>query len=269
MDILELRGIGLFICAFLNLLLAFVLWQRSKTRKDIFWLSITALFSGLYAFFCGGVYCFWEPASFSSIFWYRLTWLGVLMIPPFVLFTYFFTGNIQKIKSKALFLYLGATVISCLALTTTLFLKSVHLEYPNISGIAGPLDILGRLFIFAGVVIGLINLLKEYFKSSGIKRLQIKYFVSGTIIYALAGTIFTAIIPLFVGESAYYDIVAYFSLIWMSLTAYAISRYRLMDIRFVLGRGAIYLLSITTVIILAFLLMFLINKFFGIVPLIH
>lgn len=269
MDIFDLRGIILFICAFLNLLLALFLWQRSKRRKDIFWLSITALFSGLYAFFCAGVYSFWSPDSFASVLWYRATWLGVLMIPPFVLFTYFFTENIKKIKLKALFLYLGAALIGYLALTTTLFLESVHLEYPNISGIAGPLDTLGRLFIFFGVVVGLKNLFKDYFKSTGFRKLQIRYFVAGTVIYALAGTLFTAIIPLFVGESAYYDLLAYFSLIWMFLTTYAITRYRLMDIRFVLGRGAIYILSLATVMILAFLLMLLINKLFGIAPLIY
>jgi len=266
MDILEIRGIALFFCAFLNLLLALFLWQRSKRRKDILWLSITALFSGLYAFFCGGVYFFWHPDSIVSVLWYRSTWLGVFMLPAFVLFTYYFVQEIKNVKLKAFFWYLGAGIIGCLALTTTLFLKSVHLSYPNISGIAGPLDSLGRLFIFFGVVVGLKNLFQDYFKSTGFRKLQIRYFVAGTVIYALAGTIFTAVIPLFAGESAYYDLLAYFSLIWMGLITYAISRYRLMDIQFVIGRGTVYLLSFVSAIAIALLLLFLNSKLVQPIP---
>ncbi len=264
MDILDLRGAVLFICAFLNFLLALSLWLRREERKDILYLSITALFSGLYAVFCGGVYFFWTPGSFASTLWYRLTWLGVLMVPPFVLFTYYFTNRIKKIKLKALFLFLGAGLIGYFALTTTLFLESVHFKYPTISGIAGPLDFFGRLYIFIGIVIGLVNLLREYFKSAGFKRLQIKYLVAGVVVYALAGMIFTAIIPLLTGESAYYDLLAYFSLIWMFLTTYAITRYRLMDIRFVISRGVVFILSLVTIIILVLFIVFLANKFFGI-----
>jgi len=262
MNILNLQGILLFFCAFLNLLLAFFLWKRSKRRKDIFWLSITALFSGLYAIFCGGVYFFWQPESIASVLWYRSTWLGVLMLPPFVLFTYYFVGKIKRIKLKALFLYLGAVLIGYFAFTTNLFLKSVHLKYPHISGIAGPLDVVGRFYILICLIIGLTLLLREYSKSKGYKKLQIKYFITGVIIYALAGIVFTVIMPLFTGESAYYGYTAYFSLIWMMLTTYAILKYRLMDIRFIIGRGIIYLFSFAVVIILGFLLIFLNQRLF-------
>lgn len=263
MDVLQIRGIILFICAFLNFLLALFLLLRGKNQKDIFWLSITIFCSGLYAFFAGGVYFFWKEAAFSSILWYRLTWAGVLILPSFVIFTYYFTRHLKWLKLKIAFFYLTAAIIAYLAFITDLFVDAVHLRYPNISGIPGPLDSVGRFFIGFCIIVGLGNLLKEYFRSSGYKKLQTRYFIIGIVIYAIVGTIVTSIIPIFIGESPYYDIAAYFSLLWIGLTAYAMVRYRLMDVRVVLGKGAVYVFSTTTILALAFLLAFFNNRFLG------
>jgi signal transduction histidine kinase len=235
MTILALRGLGLFIVAILNFILVFFLWQRAKDgRKDIFYLSISALFSGFYAFSCAGTYFFWNPDSFSSVIWYRTTWLGVLLLPPFVIFSYYFTKQLNHIKLKIFLLYFIALVISFLALTTKLFVKAVYLTYPNISALAGPLDQLGRLFILSCVVIVLVNLVREYIKSTGFVKLQIRYFILGTFLFGISGIILTAIIPFIRGESPYYDILAYFELIWVGLMSFAILRYRLFEIKVVL-----------------------------------
>lgn len=256
MDILKFRGIILFIVAFLNIVLAFIVWYKNRKNKTNFWLGFSAVFSAVFTFFCGATYFFWQANSIVSIYWYRTTWLGVLMLPPFVIFTYYFTQKLNKLKLKSILLYLLALAISFLALTTSLFAKSVYFEYPNITSSPGVLDLFGRLYILFCTVLVLFNLGKYFFKSSGIRKLQIKYFVLGTAIFAIGGIIATGIIPLLKKESPYYDVPAYLSFLWMGLTSYAMLRYRLMDIRVVVGKTAVYLLSFLATIGASFVLMF-------------
>ncbi len=99
-------------------------------------------------------------------------------------------------------------------------------------------------------------LIRTYFVSSGIKRDQIKYILIGTIIGYLGGA---------TNYLLWYNIPIppignWSTTFYLGLVAYAIVKYRLMDIRLVLGRTMIYLFSFASVIALTFLLIFLNNK---------
>ncbi len=248
MDILEIRGIFLFIIAFFNFILALILWSKTKKDNARLWLGFTALFSGFYAFFCGATYFFWESGDISSIYWYRLTWLGVFILPSFVIFTYFFTQKLKNLTLKALLLYIGAFVISYLALTSNLFVKVVYLKGPNISSLAGVLDPIGRIYIFFCLTIALINLFKEFSKASGFRKLQLNYFILGTTIFAIGGIVTTAVVPFIIKESPYYDIAAYLSFLWIGLTSYAVLKYHLMDIRVIMTELFVFGMWIVLVI---------------------
>ncbi len=179
MDIIKIRGIILFIIAFLNLLLALFIFSKSKNDKTKFWLGILALSSGLFAFTCGGSYFFWQEYSITSAYWWRATWLGIFIIPSLNIFTYYFTKNTKNIIIKGIILYSVALVISFLALTTDLFVKTL---YPNRSGMfltgpTGSLDFLGRIFILVGFLIALTSLLRKYIKSSHDEKLKFNYFI--------------------------------------------------------------------------------------------
>lgn len=232
MDIIRIRGIFLFVVAFLNLVLALLLWSKSKNDKTKLWLGVTALFSGLYAFLCGGTYYFWQPGSITSIYWWRSTWLGILTIPAFNIFTYYFTENTKNVKIKAILFFLGAFVISYFAITTNLFAKEIYPDkINNIVGATGRLDFLGRAYIFFGLLIALLNLFKKYFRSDGEKKSQLKYFIWGTSIFTISAVIIVSIIPFVLGWSPYYDIPAFLSFIWVAFTTYAILKYNLFNIR--------------------------------------
>lgn len=248
MDILKLRGISLFVVAFCLLILALIFWQKSEKNESKIWLGLAALFSALYAFFCGGTYFFWEADSMASVYWYKTTWLGVFLLPPFIIFTYYFVQNFKYLKIKAFLLYLGAAIVSYFALATDLIVKSVYLKYPNISSLTGELDFLGRLYILVCVALILINLLKEFFKSSGFRKLQLQYFILGITIFFVTGIITTAIIPFFTGESPYYDITAYASFIWVGLTAMAIFKYHFLNIKIIATQLLVFVIWIATLI---------------------
>ena len=248
MDILKLRGISLFVIAFFLLILSLIIWQRAEKDKVKVWLGFSAFFTALYAFFCGGTYFFWNADSIMSVYWYRTTWLGVLVLPSFIIFTYYFVQNFKYLKVKAFLLYLGAAIISYFALTTNLIVNFVYLKYPNISSLAGKLDFLGRLYISVCIALILINLLKEYFKSDGFKKLQLQYFILGVAIFFITGIITTAIIPLIIGESPYYDITAYASFIWVGLTAMAIFKYHFLNIKIIATQFLVFIIWVVSLI---------------------
>jgi signal transduction histidine kinase len=241
-NFLYLRAITLFIVAFLNFILAIILWRGSKKDDSRKWLGFTALFSCFYAFFCGATYFFWGQDMETSLFWYKTTWLGILILPCFLVFTYYFTGNIKYIRIKALIIFLCAFVISYLVFETDLFVKSLRLDGYNISSIAGILDPFGRIYIFLCIILAIVNLIKYYFRANNYRRLQTKYFILGASIFAISGIISASIVPFIIGESPYYDIAAYISFIWIGLTSYAILKYNLMDIKVITAELLVFAL---------------------------
>ena len=254
MDILKFKGIILFIVAFLNLAFAFFLWRRGRKEKATFHLGWVAFFSAVYAFTYGGVWLFE-----NKLFWSRATWLGVLVLSAYITFIYYFTETTKHLKLKSFFWYFGAIIISYLALTTPYFIEKVYPEHPCpfLEG-GGPLEPLGRVYVITCLGISLFYLLKEYFKSQGFRKLQLKYFILGIAIYSGGGVLFAGILPLLSPEFIkYVDLSAFLSVFFVGFTSYAILRYRLMELRFVLGRTAVYILSILAEIVIAFLMIFL------------
>lgn len=258
MDILQLKGIILFLVTLLNLVLAFFLWRRGKKDKITFHLAFVAFFSALYSLIWGLVNFFWDiPFSFW-FFLNRCSWLGVLILPAYLTFVYYFTGRTKYIKLKIFLWYLGAGIISYLGVTTPYLMKSVRLEYPWLTGEPGSLYLLGRFYILLTLTVALIYFLKEYFKSRGFRRLQIKYFILGITIYTITGIIFVGILPIIQkGVTKYAELPAFFSFFWVGLTSYTILKYRFMELQLVLGRTAVYILSILAEVGIAFLIIFL------------
>lgn len=251
-DILTLKAITFFTIGVFNLLIALLLWRKGKS-KATFHLGFVGLFSCLFALSFWGAYFFWEKNSFLGELFTKATWLGVLMLPAFITFIYYFSEKTKNLKIKSFSLYLVAITISLLALFTSLFIKKLYLQGTFIEDTPGALEPLGRIYILFCIILGLTNLLRYYFKATGLKRLQVKYLILGIIFYALGGIIAAGLIPLFFKTALYVEFVPYFSVIWVALTAYTILKYRLMDIQVAIGRGLMYFLSFLTVILVALL----------------
>ena len=257
MAIVIIRGGVLLIAGFLNLILAFFLFSKRKGNKPAFHLSLSAFFSALYCFICALVDISWQSSiSYSlKLFWNRCTWLGLFILPPYLNFVYHFTGKSKHIKLKSFCWYLGASVFSYLALTTPYFIESLQIDKLLVET-PGKLEPLGRLYIIFGAIVGLGYILRDYFQSRGYRRLQLRYFILGIVIYSIGGGIFTGILPLIQRQAQFFDMTGLFSVFWVGLTSYAILRYRLMDIRIALGKAVSFLLSFLTALLAALLLIY-------------
>lgn len=268
--IIKIKAIALFVIAFLNFLLALLVWYRGRTKATLH-LGIMALFSGLYPLTLGMIYFTFKASSKIELFWSRTTWIGVLILPAFVTFLYYFCEEKKYLKIKSFLVYITGLIIFLLALFTPFFIEKsnyrIH-HYFFTGETTGSLDILGRIYILMCLVIILFNLLRYYFRTQGFKKLQLKYFLFGTIIYAGVGLITVSLLPIILKETAdYVEIAAYFSLFWVILTVYAILKYRLMDIRIVLGKGVAYVFSLSTVVGTGVLVAYLNSRLFAPLPL--
>jgi len=230
MDLAQLRPIALFLAAFLQRLFAFLIWSKGKS-KEAFYLGWVAFFSAVFAFAWGGVFFF-----DNKLFWAKATWLTILAASANMIFTYYFTGKTKFFKLKLIFWYGLAAVINIITLTTPYIIYKVSDQYPFIiSETAGPLNQLARIIILPALILPFYYLIGFYRKSAGAKRLQIKYFITGTSIYIFGALLFNGILPLF-SETffSYLDVSVYFSIIWLGLSTYAIIKRKLFEIKVIL-----------------------------------
>lgn len=235
--VIKIKAIALFVIAFLNFLLALLIWYRGKTKATLH-LGVMAFFSGIYPLTLGMIYFTFKTSPKIELFWSRATWIGILMLPAFVTFLYYFFEEKKYLKIKSFFVYVIGLIIALLALFTSFFIEKTDykIHYYFFTGeTTGSLDILGRIYILICLIVILFNLLKYYFKTEGFKKLQLKYFLFGTVIYAGVGLVTTSLLPIILKETAdYVEIAAYFSIFWVGLTTYTIFRKQLFEIKLIL-----------------------------------
>jgi signal transduction histidine kinase len=113
----------------------------------------------------------------------------------------------------------------------------------------GPSYVLLLLVFVVYFGYGVNLLLNEYHKAVEMRRRQLYYILLGTLLTLVPATILSAILPLLgYPDAASFSPVT--SIIFAALTAIAILRHRLFDIRFVVVRAAAY--GLTVVLISAF-----------------
>ena len=193
-----------------------------------------------------------------ALFWSRMLNLGATLIPIFYLHWILVLLNLNKKKKKLLIFGYLTTLLFVFFTFSPFYIKEVKqvLSFPYWPQ-AGPLYICYLIVGWLGMVgYGFYQLLKAHKIAIGHKRAQIKYVILGSIIgFAGGATNF----PLMFGISIFppfgNPLVAFYPIIF----GYAVVKYRLMDIRIVMGKAMIYVFSFATVIGLGFLLMYLNN----------
>jgi uncharacterized membrane protein len=265
MDANTIIGFLCFTATFINLFFALLLWIRGKT-KNTFLLGRTAFFSALYNFtlamlrFSKAMLRFSNNPK-SALFWSRATWLGLLIIPESLRFIYYFTERTKNFKFKVFIWYLPAIIFSILALTTPFFAKEIIFTKPFYEEKEGPLSKVGWGYVAIGSVVAFYYLFKDYLKSQGVKKLQIKYFIIGVSIYAGSGVLFAGILPILNPQifNQYVDLSGISSVFWVGLSTIAIFQESLFGIKLILTEILISIMGVF-LIILPFLMPTLLLK---------
>jgi len=251
-----------FINAILSIVFSGIIYFQNRKRR------INRIFGlmGLSIAMWGFSYGMWQLSQDEEIalFWSRMLSLGATFIPILFLDWVLTLLDLQKEKRKILIFGYLLTFLFVIFSFTPFYVRSVEPEL-NFPWWPKP-GVLYHFYIFLGYLglmgYGLNLLYKTYKTVSGYKHEQIKYVLIGTLI-GIGGGATNFLLWYGIPFPPYGTFLVP---LYPFILGYAMSRYRLMDIRFVLGRGAVYISSLITTVALAFLLMFLNNRFFGAIP---
>ena len=173
--------------------------------------------------------------------WVQFSYFGAIFIVPFFARLIFLIAEIheqKKIIRFTRFLFISAILLS-IAATTPYFIKYIKIDpyYEE----AGPLYILFALYFIIGTWYSLFQLFKVYKKAkTPYKKTQYRYlFISLVIAIAGAISFFITLI-----DPSILSIHFFIEIAYLSIFAYAILRYHLLDISIVIKRSTIYTIMI-------------------------
>jgi len=246
----------ILIVALLNFIIGLSVLFRNRKSDINLSFALASFDLGLWA---TSMFFYVKPFIFDSEVWIKIVYLFVIGL--IVTWTYFFKIFLEiKDKRFPTLISIVAFFFIFILIGTDYWVKGV------ITKPWGPETILGPAYALFGVYTLIVMMwitfawIKKVSQSKGIKKMQLVYLFVGAFLYSILTVIFDVIIPLVTGDSRFFWISVYFSLFFVVASAYAIIRYRLMDIRFVAGKTFVYLLSIISILIFSFFLMFLNNK---------
>ena len=201
----------------------------------------------------------------TALLTWKFIYIGIIFIP--VLF-YHFVHTFLKLKNKiilcAVYAFGSLFVIIEWTPWADLFfgIKNISLLFSSLYWVYPPtlLFIIFLIGWFGIATYSNYKLLRAYLKSASTKkRLQIKYLFLGTTIGFIGGG--SAFLPCF-GINLY-PILSFAILAYPLLTTYAIIRFQLMDVRLVMKRGSIYILTALFIYGCFYLVTWMQNSFLG------
>jgi len=251
--------ITILIAALFNFFLAWLVYFKGRRNLANIIFALTVFGGGLWSM---SLYFYEHPLFFSSLIWIKITYLLALFL---ILFLFYFSFIFPTSERKNLYLPLSLGIILSLPLIyilifTRLWIKEVVIREGEVQTILGPFYIFLALYAFIFLFWIIYNLVKKYLSSSGINKERLKYLFFGIILAGLGVFLVTIIIPITTGSTRYFWLSPIFTLFFSGFFSYAITRYRLMDVRIMIGRGTVHILSFVFVIGLSLLLLFLNNK---------
>jgi len=108
----------------------------------------------------------------------------------------------------------------------------------------GPLIWAMTWWLAGATMIAGVGLTMKYRKVEGHEKAQLKYFLLGLVMFAIAALLLGMVLPLATGSWRLSTLNSFSSLLLAGFTAYAMVKHRLMDIRLVVLRGSAYTLLV-------------------------
>ncbi len=236
MSIFQTIAIPLFLIAALEISLGIIL-VRNNSRRSRVQKAVTALsfFSAAFSFITATMYLR-AGLGLSIGFTAKLNWIGWFTVPAALQILYYLKD--ERGRSGNLvgaILYPPWVGILGLCLFTNTIVQPNYSVIPFINH-PGPLEIPARLFGSGLAVWLLVETVRVRRRLHGLKKAQLNYFFQGVLIFG-GGAAFTAgFLQVFGGFGFEPGLASFFSFPWVVLTYYAISRYRLFDIRLLVSR---------------------------------
>ncbi|MBT4349509.1 GAF domain-containing protein [bacterium] len=255
----------LLISFLINLFFGFFVLLKRKSVD--YTRLILGLISVVVAFWCLSLYLYRLNSDVFHIeLWGKIAHIfGALLAPLFLFFVFYFIYKnvIKRILFKIVLPSILFIIVAILLLFTDWIIGGGYVVN-NVNNVE--LFFGYYIYIFYLVIhfnLGFILLIKKYTHSNALEKEQIKYILIGTVISSLGAIIFDLVYPIFVDFSLNWvgPVVTITMVVSM---AYAIIRYRLMNIKLILARSILYTILVGTVAsFFAFLLFYIGPILFG------
>lgn len=201
----------------------------------------------------------------SGIWWARLAFVsGSLLSMTFVLFCKSFPDSTRLPMTiiTRLFIVVGL-LMATMSLTPWVLSDVVSVDGGGIQPTYGPLHPFFSVLLLAAVATGIGILVRKWWRARGRKRLQIQYLCLGLGLFFAGATTTNVIIPVIAQSSRFSEYGPYFSLFVVGLTAHAIIRHRLMNMRLVIRKSVTYGLSLGIVMAVMWAALTAVRTLFG------
>jgi signal transduction histidine kinase len=131
------------------------------------------------------------------------------------------------------------TTLSLLSLSPLVVANTTY-EPQGLTAVYGPVHRIYAGYVFIGIVATFLLLRTKLRSASGRQRLQLRYLALALLVPAVGIATTNLIIPVISGVSVWGRYGPVFSLVFLGVTAHAIIRQRLMDVRLVVGQTISY-----------------------------
>jgi len=228
----------------INIVISFLVFLREK--KDV--VNITfAAFVWFLTFWSISVLMLFKTRTF---FWGKTTLALVATMPAsFFLFSRHFPRGERKVLENGAEWFL-ILVLPCVFLAlsvTNLVLRNQTFFEGVLQPQFGPLYIPFIIFSMGLFTIGLLQLLFKYKTFGGVAKMQLRYMFFGFLMFVVGASLTNAVLPA-LGIYSLTGMGPFMSIFLVGFSAYAIVRHRFLDIRLLLGKGAIGSLSVLVII---------------------
>lgn len=179
-----------------------------------------------------------------------------------IFFAFLFLFNFPKVNHKfnwfiPMFM-LPMLFVSVFSFSNEL-IHSVGMSYSGIAFEFGPLFLIYASILLLSILSGIINQIIQYFRVSGVAKMQIKYVLFGFIVVAITALLnlfFQNILPLDI-----FRLINFSPLFLFACIFYAMVRYHLMDIRFIIRLGAVFSFLLAVIILIYSVLGYMLSEY--------
>ena len=221
----------LFFVSLVNLLIGVIVLTRGPHKKINLSFGALCFASSVWIFnnFLTGI-------SESPSFWLRGAYAWGGFVPSSGLLWVLYLCHAKNIKLKAWLIYIAAIFFFISSYFDGLIIDRIdHVYVGQFDGTTGPLFLFYVIFFFGTSSLLLFTLFLSLRKAQGLRRAQLLYVFIGAFLYIAISDTVSFLLPLF-GYNKLMSIDSPSSLLFLGLTAYAITRYRFMDVRLVVFR---------------------------------
>jgi len=198
----------------------------------------------------------------QALFWGRFSIIGAALLPySFLLFVHVFPNIKEDFKLSKKIIFFIPVLFIILLFPTKYNIEKVVIHNWGSEAVIGSLYYFLLIYFVVYLFSAFRRLYKNFKKSTGLLRLQLIYIFLGLGIGFSIG-VFTNLLSFYIGlpQSSIFGPIS--ALVMVIFIAYAIVRYRLMDVRVIIRRSAVFTVIVLIITALYAILSYLFSVFF-------